>query len=497
MNQSLYPKERYPQGHPALAISLLSLGTLLQAQGLYDEARGYLELALNMNQPFYPKDRYPQGYPALACSLLALGSLLQSQGSYGEARGYMERALAMFESLYPRDLYVRGHPNVASSKINLGFLLADQGLYADSAALLRQGTDMKQALAHAFVAAASEAEAMTYLSKLSLGQDHLISVSLHLPTSYGERYRRIWNGKPALTQLLHDRQAATLGRTKSNPALQKTVADWREARSRLARLIFATADGHQHPERLAMIQQLGSEKERYERELAAAIPEFARMRSLEQSRYDDLLEILPQGTALLDLVRFTRFEQDLQVKGKKGELRTLSYVGFMLAKGQPVQMVDLGPAQPIEYAVSRWRQALTQGQDNLAAADLRKLVWEPLASHMPKRTATVYVAPAGALCFIPWAALPGDRPGTVLLEQYAVAAIPHAPFLLDRLTAPNSSGQHGSDGVFLAVGGVAYGEKPMPVYDERTRLKLLATRPAETGRGGRSTGPTCRARSRS
>ena len=50
-------------------------------------------------------------------------------------------------------------------------------------------------------------------------------------------------------------------------------------------------------------------------------------------------------------MRFTRFEQDPQVKGKKGERRTPSYVGFVLAKGQPVRMVDLGPAQPIDDAV--------------------------------------------------------------------------------------------------------------------------------------------------
>ena len=29
--------------------------------------------------------------------------------------------------------------------------------------------------------------------------------------------------------------------------------------------------------------------------------------------------------------------------------------------------------------------------------------------------------------------MPGDKPGTVLIEDYAIAAIPHAPFLLDKL----------------------------------------------------------------
>ena len=195
---------------------------------------------------------------------------------------------------------------------------------------------------------------------VALSRDSLISVSLRLPASDDETYRRIWNGKSALTQILHDRQAAALGRAGTNPALRKTVTAWRDARSRLARLILATADGRDHPERAAMIKELGSEKERLERELAAAVPEFARKRALEQSRHGDLLKVLPEGTAVLDLLRFTRFEQDPQVKGKKGERRTPGYVGFVLSKGQPVRMVDLGPAQPIEDAVSQWRQAIVQ-----------------------------------------------------------------------------------------------------------------------------------------
>jgi CHAT domain-containing protein len=147
-------------------------------------------------------------------------------------------------------------------------------------------------------------------------------------------------------------------------------------------------------------------------------------------------------------------------------------------------MVDLGSAEPIELAVSQWRQAIVQGQQSPAAEDLRKRVWKPLAGHLPRGTTTVFLAPDGALSAIPWAALPGDRPGTVLLEQYVLATVPHAPFLLDRLTAPKPHGHATTAGLLLAIGGVAYGQEPKPVDDERTRLLLLAARPAETKRGG-------------
>ena len=76
MYEALYPKDRYPLGHPHLANSLNSLGSLLEAQGTYGEARGYLERALAMNEALYPKDRFPQGHPGLATSLNNLGALL-------------------------------------------------------------------------------------------------------------------------------------------------------------------------------------------------------------------------------------------------------------------------------------------------------------------------------------------------------------------------------------------------------------------------------------
>ena len=52
--------------------------------------------------------------------------------------------------------------------------------------------------------------------------------------------------------------------------------------------------------------------------------------------------------------------------------------------------------------------------------------------------------------------------------------------------------------LLLAVGGVAYDQEPKPLDDEKTRLQLLAARPAETRRGARRRlDATCRARSRS
>jgi len=434
-----------------------------------------------MRQALYTKERYPQGHPDLALGLNNLGFVLQTQGAYGEARGYLERALAMRQALYAKERYPQGHPDLASSLNNLGFLLSFQSLYHEAKPFFQQGADMQQDLADILLAATSEAEAMNYLGTLPPDRDGLISVCLHVPESDEANYARVWRGKAAVARVLQRRQVELFHQAAADPRARRDIETLRDVRGQLARLLLPTADGRDHPERLTRLQQLAAEKERLERQLAEAIPEFARHRALEHSPHNKLVRALPEHTVVLDLASYTRFEQDPQIKGEKGEHRTPSYIGFVLARGRPVRAVDLGPADPIDEAVTTWREAIARRQASSAAEIIRRLVWEPLAREFAPETTTVVLALDGRLTAVPWAALPGDKPGTVLLEQYALATVPHAPFLLDRLTAPAPS--TGDRGILLAVGGVAYDQAPKPVEDEKTKLELLAALPAETARG--------------
>ena len=183
--------------------------------------------------------------------------------------------------------------------------------------------------------------------------NRLLSVSCRLPDQAEATYARVWRDKAAVARVLQHRQAALTLRAGADAATRQTLESWRDVRRQLARLLLATADGRDDPGRVQRLRSLTAEKERLERELAEAIPEFAREQALMRSPHTRLMELLPAGTVVLDLVAFNRFEQDPQVRGKKGDRLTPSYVGFVLARGQPVRQVDLGPAQPIDEAVQR------------------------------------------------------------------------------------------------------------------------------------------------
>jgi CHAT domain-containing protein/Tfp pilus assembly protein PilF len=471
MYQQLYPKERYPQGHPDLTTSLSNLGLLLQAQGEYGQALDYLRQALQMDQQLYPKERYPQGHPLLARTLNSLGALLQAQGEYAKALGYYRQALDMYQQLYPKERYPQGHPDLALSLHNLGSLLYAQGEYAQALGYSQQALQMYQGLTRAFTESTSEAEALNFLSSLPGTQHGYLSVAAEVKgPSAAEQYALLWQGKANVTGILARRQQLLRGITDNQT--RALAEDLLDARRQLARLLLAPADPRSE-DREQRLRRLTEQKERLERDLARRLPNLQRRDTLARAPHTDLVQHLPTRAAFIDLLRYYHYTRD----PKADPVR--HYIAFVLRPGQPVRRVNLGPAPPIEEALARWRRDLTNTLSSPAGGQLRRLVWDPLAVHLGPDTDTVYLSPDGALHALPWAALPGSKAGSFLLEDYALALVPHGPFLLDQLTAPPRP-QEGK-GTLLAVGGVA--------YDQEATLQPDIRRAADRGKG-QGTWPT-------
>jgi CHAT domain-containing protein/Tfp pilus assembly protein PilF len=464
MFEARYPKKQFPRGHPDLANSLSNLGQLLQDQGEYARARDYLKQALAMRERLYPKAQYPQGHPGLAVSLNNLGLLLKDQGDYAAARDYLKQAVDMWRKLYPKEKYPPGHPKLAIGLNNLGNLLRVQGDYAAARDYLKQGLAMRQKMNDHFVASVSEAEALSLLSNLPLTRDVFLSVTRHLSDPDAASYLWVWRTKAAILHALQSRhqtlsQAAQAPRGKPDPKQAKIRLLWQELRTKraeLSRLLLRPEkDAKAHRQRL---QKISTSKEDLERQLAKLVPPFARAQALQRLDFNNLIKELPRQTVLIDYLRYVRFDQDRKVAGKKGERRSVRYVAFVLGANQAVKRVELGLAAPIDKAIAAWRLDIRDRRVGAAARDLRRLVWEPLAKYVPPDTRTVFLAPDAELTRLPWAALPGKKKGTVLLEDYALAIVPHGPFLLDRLTAEADKDQNNDS--LLAVGGVRYDAKP-------------------------------------
>jgi tetratricopeptide (TPR) repeat protein len=114
--------------HAELTSVLNALGEVLRAAGRYQDARRYYERALAISERVLGPD-----HPDVGALLNNLGLTLWSEGKYDEAHRLIERSLALDEATFGPD-----HPRVATSLISLGGLFQEQGRAAEARPLLER-----------------------------------------------------------------------------------------------------------------------------------------------------------------------------------------------------------------------------------------------------------------------------------------------------------------------------------------------------------------------
>jgi hypothetical protein len=259
-----------------------------------------------------------------------------------------------------------------------------------------------------------------------------------------------------VARVFEQRQARARA-ASTDPALAQQLDGLADARRRRAELLLApfTKDPGTLKQREADLKSLDEAIARWNESLARALPAVARLDRLNAATPADLRKTLPAAAALVDYVRYFFIKwDDGQPDGQKQKW-TACYLAFVVTCDK-VAWVELDTEEAISKAVDSWREAIV-GEREVPArlgARVRELVWDKVARTLPPGTRTVYVCPDAELCRLPFAALPGKRPNTVLLEDFALAVVPHAPFLLDQLWPPDAPRSPPSTA--LVVGGVRY-----------------------------------------
>ena len=223
-----------------------------------------------------------------------------------------------------------------------------------------------------------------------------------------------------------------------------------------------------------------------EKQLSELNAGTAREVAVREARVDDLLEQLPVGVAVIDLVRLDDWEsveREITFKKQDGsaETRTVKrskarpvYDAFVLRSDSrlnvsPAQWVALGEVEPIDSALVSWRHELAPFMDNPVsdgslskpiasdpAKRLRELIWEKLEPHLDG-IHTVVVIPDGELHRLPWAALPGRNEGEYLIHDYALTTASSGQQLFGFLTDAHVE----ADPSLLVAGGIQYDKRPV------------------------------------
>jgi tetratricopeptide (TPR) repeat protein/CHAT domain-containing protein len=503
MLERLYPSSEFPQGHADLADVLQKMGAVHKDVGSLDQARACYQRALEMIERMYPKDRFPNGHDRLihclaetaavqtrgsgtpvakllldralamyeglhppgqstkestdlTSILLTLGRLSLGRGEMDRALEYYRRVAGMNEQLYSPDRYPYGHANAAVVLHNLGMLYEARGELDLAMSSFRRALTMLQNISSQFVVSASETEALNFNAHLPTVQNCLISLNERLARKDPRIYGLVSGSKASITRIVQRRQQALF--LTSDPEARIIGQELAATRLELAQLAL-TPTGTAQGLRLKL-EELTRRKEDLERRWIARLPDRSRQDVLALESVTELSRKLPHDSVFVDILAYYRHEHGL---GPQPRLGSTKYIAFVTRPGQVEwDSIDLGPVEAINQAISAWREDIRTGRPGSAASTLRHLIWEPLERLFPAGIKTVWISPDGELSTIPWGAIPCREPARVLLEDYAIALVPHGPFLLEQITAERRS--YKTLARLLAVGGVEYSNGADPPH---------------------------------
>jgi CHAT domain-containing protein/tetratricopeptide (TPR) repeat protein len=436
----------YKEPHEQKASMLLAYGRSLRGAGRLPDALRRFEEAVAMARQLYPAADHPRGHPLLALALVHLGGIRGRLGQDAGARQALEEAQTMYRALYPG-----GHPHDSAVASYLGVLALHRGEARAARDAFAEALESDLGQLRRWARTAAEAEALTFARPRQLGLHGYLSASRGDSGEDARAFAWVRAVKNVVTRLALARRAAVRLARQKSPELRRLQEELIKTCACLHSLLLGAREE-------SAVSDLLEQRDRLEAQLERHWPALRFPAVPDGSAPDALAARLPRGSALIEWVRYEDFARADAVETR--------YVAFVVLPGGVPRRVELGPARPIDRAVNAWREAVAawdplatgareqwERRSDAEAANLRRLVWEPLARHLPAGTRLLYLAPDGDLARFPFAALPGDDPRQILLEQFTIATVPNGSYLLDGLLA--GGGPERTDH-FLALGEVRY-----------------------------------------
>jgi CHAT domain-containing protein len=308
--------------------------------------------------------------------------------------------------------------------------------------------------------------------------DVFLSLASRLGVTQTEAYGHVlaWKG----TVLERQRRERELRRqllAQGDPELLRLLDQRQSVVARLATLALANpparpgvAEGRRRE-----LERLSQQEDDLERELAERSDAFRHARSEAEITPDALAAKLPRGSALVDFFEYVHFSPTPGKRWHFDEERRV--VAFVVRPDAPIGCVELGSADTIARAIDAWLPAVQHPgpyHGEAAAAHVKRLIWGPLQAHLDG-IGSVLVSPYGKLAMVPLGALPGEREGTFLIEQYEIALIP-VPHMLRNGNGRTTKEADGERPSLLLVGDVDYGGDPGPAEKVASRMATVRAR---------------------
>jgi CHAT domain-containing protein/tetratricopeptide (TPR) repeat protein len=433
-------KEVLGEKHPHYAVSLNNLALLYHEMGEHRLALPLYRQALRLR-----KEALGERHPHYGQSLNSLAVQYQAVGKHRQALPLYQQALRVY-----KEALGEKHLDYATSLNHLALLYHVRGKQGACLALAGQALAVLQTFVHDSLPVLSDRQRRQLLEQRAASLEFFLSAALGAAPP-ALVYERVAAFKDVTSAAAAEQHLARRQRR-----LRPLLGELRDVRSQLARLGRQADSSTDLARWRRRFDELDRRKTDLEQRLARASPAFSHLH--EKPTAWRVAARLPGRTALVEFLVYLHYLRP-GVRGWQGERRLLALV---VRRDREVVLVRLGKADRLHSAVRLWRQTAKAGAspDPLAARLLRQRLWQPIAKHLDGID-TVLIAPDGELAGLPFAALPGDKPGSFLLESYTFGYLSGGRRLL--LPAPEDEG----DGL-LVLGGTDYG-KPRATTDRLVR----------------------------
>jgi CHAT domain-containing protein/tetratricopeptide (TPR) repeat protein len=435
---SLLKEARGPL-HTDYATSLKGIGDAYFLQKNYFYAALFYTQAMDIC-----RQRLGVMHPDYATRLNDMVFFQINRGAFEMAEPLLRQVLKIRKQVLGED-----HPDYVQSLANLAIVYQFKGDYAKAKPLFQ--TALKKAEGWVDLAASLQSErqqlAMSQTYRYALDHYIMAAFAAHEDPRVVYNHVLVWKGAVFARQ---ERQRVL----RRRPDLAADFAKIESIANQVAQLTFATPRAEEMEKWRQRLQELNDERERLEGVLAGHSAEFAKLRGPNRFEADQILKALPADTAVVDFLEHTVLElTPSSLERSKWERRLTA---FVLCQDQPIEEIDLGPTEALAKAIDQWRagmgRAWRTSKDD-PAIKIRQLVWQPLLSKLGG-IKTLLVSPDGVLNRFPLAALPGEKDGSYLIEELAIAVIP-VPGLLPELLRNPPTGR--PDPSLVVVGNVDYG----------------------------------------
>jgi tetratricopeptide (TPR) repeat protein len=407
--------------HPYVSIGLVTLAALYQAAGRARNAETLLRHVI---------EEYGEGagdHLCLAATKNALAVLCEAQSRHAEAEQLYHDSLNIAQSVVGEDHYC-----CAIVLDNLAALLIRTGRVAEAIQRSFRASDIYDLIIDQIISVSSEQKKLSALRSVRIGFDILLTLltKTESVTVMKAGLDIVLRRKGIIAEsLIMQRDAILIG---AHPELTEALRELMELRLEIAKLQLGGSASEGLKDRQQMVTGLIERREKLEVELSRRCPETSLSPHLRTVDRERVLSKVPKEGTLVEFVKFNRlsFTEELNAS-----LREPGYLAFVLVPGEPcgVTMIDLGEAEPIDRAIAAFRSAIGGGGRHIGprqphrpieeidarGTELRKLVFDPLLSHLGGRT-RLFLAADGELTRLPFEVLPMAE-GRRVIDDYMIS----------------------------------------------------------------------------